>query len=78
MSPSETESKSIENANDLELVGKDKEGNFLVKHRQTRNSCTIVDTFAEMFPTLEISPTAQPLFFQSAHITWSPFVLNTN
>ncbi len=50
MSSSETESKSIENANELELIGKDKEGNFLVKHRQTRNICTIMDTFAEMFP----------------------------
>lgn len=78
MSQNETKSKSTENANELELIGKDKEGNFLVKHRQTRNSCTIVDTFAEMFPMLEISAIAQPLFFQSAHITWSPFVLNTN
>jgi len=50
MSSSETESKSIRSTNDLELMGKDKEGNFLVKHRQTKNICTIMDTFAEMFP----------------------------
>ena len=50
MSPSETKSNSIENVKELELMGKDDEGNFSVKHRQTGNICTIVDTFAEMFP----------------------------
>jgi formylmethanofuran--tetrahydromethanopterin N-formyltransferase len=34
----------------LELLGKDKEGNFTVRHPQTGNTCTIEDTFAEMFP----------------------------
>lgn len=46
----EMESKHSEKANDLEVTGKDKEGNFLVKHRQSGNICTIVNTFAEMFP----------------------------
>lgn len=50
MSPNETKSKSTGSPNDLEVTGKDEEGNFLVKHRQSRNICTIVDTFAEMFP----------------------------
>lgn len=34
----------------LEIAGKDKEGNYITKHRQTGNTCTIVDTYAEMFP----------------------------
>ncbi|MCK4481877.1 formylmethanofuran--tetrahydromethanopterin N-formyltransferase [Candidatus Bathyarchaeota archaeon] len=49
MSQNETKSKSTENANELELIGKDKEGNLVVKHRQSGNICAIVDTFAEMF-----------------------------
>lgn len=50
MSQSEMESKSTGSPNDLEVTGRDDKGNFLVKHRQSRNICTIVDTFAEMFP----------------------------
>ena len=50
MSPSETDSKSTESANDLQLMGKNKEDNFMVKHRRSGNICAIVDTFAEMFP----------------------------
>jgi len=49
MSQTGTKSKSTGNVNDLEVTGKDKKGNFLVKHRQSGNICTIVDTFAEMF-----------------------------
>jgi formylmethanofuran--tetrahydromethanopterin N-formyltransferase len=37
-------------ANELELLGKDDEGNLSVRHRKSGNVCTIVDTFAEMFP----------------------------
>jgi len=44
------ETKSADIANELELEGRNEEGNFLVKHRQTRNTCVIADTFAEMFP----------------------------
>jgi formylmethanofuran--tetrahydromethanopterin N-formyltransferase len=50
MSPNETKSNSTENVKELELMGKDNEGNFSVKHPQTGNICTIADTFAEMFP----------------------------
>jgi formylmethanofuran--tetrahydromethanopterin N-formyltransferase len=35
---------------DLEMTGKASDGSLLVKHRQTGNMCTVVDTFAEMFP----------------------------
>jgi len=50
MSSNETKSRSTGSMNDLEVTGKDNEGNFLVKHQQSGNTCTIVDTFAEMFP----------------------------
>jgi formylmethanofuran--tetrahydromethanopterin N-formyltransferase len=51
MSRNETERKSTENENELELIKDDKDANeFVVKHRQTGNICTIEDTFAEMFP----------------------------
>jgi formylmethanofuran--tetrahydromethanopterin N-formyltransferase len=50
MSTVTTESRSAEDLNRIELVGKDKEGSFLVKHRKTGNTCAIADTFAEMFP----------------------------
>ena len=64
MSRKETASKSTGSVNELELVRKDKKtGDFLVKHRQTGNICAIVDTFAEMFPTLEISPANSPFFY---------------
>ncbi len=50
MSLSEKESRSTANENELELVRKDKEGNLIVKDRQTGNISAIVDTYAEMFP----------------------------
>jgi len=53
MSRKEMESKSIASENELEVIGKEKgiEGEeIIVRHRQTRNICAIVDTFAEMFP----------------------------
>jgi formylmethanofuran--tetrahydromethanopterin N-formyltransferase len=49
MSQGETESKSIENETELEIVER-KEGWFKVQHRRTGNTCAIADTFAEMFP----------------------------
>ena len=47
---SEKESKSTANESELRLLRKDKEGNLIVKDRQTENISTIVDTYAEMFP----------------------------
>jgi len=47
MSPSETELKSSGNANSLEVVGKDDNGDFIVKDRESGNICTIQDTYAE-------------------------------
>jgi len=36
---------------ELKLIGRDEStGDFIVQHRQNRNICRIVDTFAEMFP----------------------------
>jgi hypothetical protein len=58
---SENEPRSSESANDLEVINRNKEGDFLVKHHQTGSICTIVDTFAEMFTAMEISP-AKPHF----------------
>jgi hypothetical protein len=49
-------SRSAENLNQIELMGKDKEGSFLVKHRQTGNTCAIADTFAEMSALMAMSP----------------------
>ena len=63
MSPSEMELKSIEKESSLEALRKDENGDFIVKDRESGNICTIEDTFAEMFPMLATSPTAQPLFF---------------
>ncbi len=40
----------MSNANMLQIIDKDKEGNIITKHRQTGNTCTIADTYAEMFP----------------------------
>ena len=57
MSPKETKSKSSASESELEVIKHDKEaGEFVVRHRQSRNISRIVDTFAEMLPTLEISP----------------------
>jgi formylmethanofuran--tetrahydromethanopterin N-formyltransferase len=50
MSPKETRSKSSENESKLEVIGKDDNGDFIVKHLESGNICTIVDTYAEMFP----------------------------
>ena len=63
MSQKETASKSTASESELEVVKKDKAGDFVVKHHPTGNILTIVDTFAEMFPTLATSPTVQLSFF---------------
>jgi formylmethanofuran--tetrahydromethanopterin N-formyltransferase len=49
MSQSDSESKSTGSPSELEIVERG-EGWFKVQHRQTGNICTIMDTFAEMFP----------------------------
>lgn len=49
MSTNETESKTTEKGS-LEVIKKDENGDFIVKDKETGNICTIVDTFAEMFP----------------------------
>jgi len=49
MSLSETSSRLTADASELEAVERG-EGWFKVQHRQTGNICTIMDTFAEMFP----------------------------
>lgn len=55
MSQKEMESKSTGSESELEVV-ECGEGWFKFQHRQTGNICTIMDTFAETSPTLEISP----------------------
>ncbi|TET24629.1 MAG: formylmethanofuran--tetrahydromethanopterin N-formyltransferase [Candidatus Bathyarchaeum sp.] len=50
MSPKETESKSSEKESSLEVIKKDDNGDFIVKHLESGNICTIEDTYAEMFP----------------------------
>jgi formylmethanofuran--tetrahydromethanopterin N-formyltransferase len=49
MSQSGTESRSIVNESELAVVERGEDW-FKVQHRQTGNICTILDTFAEMFP----------------------------
>ncbi|RLI38699.1 hypothetical protein DRO66_00925, partial [Candidatus Bathyarchaeota archaeon] len=50
MSPREMESKSTGSESRLEVIGRDDNGDFIVKHHPTGNICVIEDTFAEMFP----------------------------
>lgn len=49
MSTAKTESKTLRNSDQIELIGKNNEGSFVVKHLQTGNTCAVADTFAEMF-----------------------------
>ena len=63
MSPKEKASKSTANENKIEVIKHDKEaGEFVVKHHPTGNISRVVDTFAEMFPTMEISPANSHFF----------------
>jgi len=50
MSPKEMETKSTGKENSFIVTGKTESGDFIVKDRESGNICTIVDTFAEMFP----------------------------
>ena len=49
MSQSAMESRSTVSESELEVVEHGEDW-FKVQHRQTGNICTIMDTFAEMFP----------------------------
>ena len=46
----------LRNAGKLEVLEKDREGNFLVKNIQIGNTCLVADTFAEKFTMMEMSP----------------------
>lgn len=49
MTTNNTFTSSSESMRRFEVLGKDKEGNYLLKHSQTGNTCTVVDTYAELF-----------------------------
>ena len=56
--------------NVLQLIKQEKTSNdLIVKHVQTGNACSIVDTFAEMFTAMEISPVF-PFDIDIAKDTW--------
>ena len=64
MSRTETASKSTGRESRLKVIGRDDNGDFIVKHHLTGNICVIVNTFAEMFPIVETSPAnSTPLLF---------------
>jgi hypothetical protein len=48
MSQKETDSKSSGKENKSKVMGKDDNGDFIVKSLESGNICTIVDTYAEM------------------------------
>ena len=43
-----SDGSGLQNADRLEMLEEDREGNFLVKDVQTGNTCLVADTFAEM------------------------------
>jgi len=53
MTPNWSDRQSVHK---LDVLEKHKEGNFIVKHDQTGNTCIVADTFAEKFTMMEISP----------------------
>jgi len=53
MTPNWSEMQSVHK---LDVQEKHKEGNFILKHDQTGNTCIVADTFAEKFAMMEISP----------------------
>lgn len=53
MTPNWSDMQSVHK---LDVLEKDKEGDFIVKHGQTGNTCIVADTFAEKFTMMEISP----------------------
>jgi|GEM_PF-4506479 len=57
MSQTEKASKSTANESSLEILDYNKtEKLFTVRDSETNNICQIVDTFAEMFGRVDISP----------------------
>jgi hypothetical protein len=52
----------LRNAGKLEVLEKDRQGNFLVKNIQIGNTCLVADPFAEKFTMMEMSPAQSPLF----------------
>lgn len=50
MSRKEKELKSTGSENKLEVIGREDNGDVIVKHQLSGNICRIEDTFAEMFP----------------------------
>lgn len=50
------ESKSTESESKLEVIGRDDNRDFIVKHHPTGNIVKISDTYAEMFSIVETSP----------------------
>lgn len=63
MSRKEAESKFTGSESRLEVVGRDDNGDFIVKHHPPGNISRICDTFAEMFPIVETSPANSTPFF---------------
>ena len=53
MAPNWSDMQSV---HELDVLEKGKEGDFIVKHGQTGNTCIMADTFAEKFTMMEISP----------------------
>jgi len=52
MTPNWSDMQSVHK---LDVLEKDKERDFIVKHGQTGNTCVVADTFAEKFTMMEIS-----------------------
>jgi hypothetical protein len=52
MAPNWSDMQSVHK---LDVLEKDKEGDFIVRHSQTENTCVVADTFAEKFTMMEIS-----------------------
>jgi hypothetical protein len=52
MTPNWSDMQSVHK---LDVLEKDKEDDFIVKHSQTGNTCVVADTFAEKFTMMEIS-----------------------
>ena len=66
MSQNETKPKSTVSKNELKVIGYDDKAPFgpcFIVTSPMEHILKISDTFAEMFPMLETSPTAQSLFF---------------
>jgi len=72
MSQKETESKFSGNESKLEVIKKEDNGDFIVKHKESGNICTVEDTFAEMFPMW-----AGRILITAANEKWATIAANT-